>query len=104
MDRNIFVKRKNKVLTLEIDRRKVTDMDVTPTTNQREVNETRCFACDRKLGKHPRLVDTRDGQTVHVGSECFRLIKASGKTGYQPPTGGPRLYLITDLAFPKGRK
>ena len=53
-----------------------------------------CFACGRKLGRNPALVDTRDGQTAHVGAECFRLVKAAGETGYQPPLGGPRLYLI----------
>ncbi len=51
-----------------------------------------CFACGKKLGKKPRLVDTRDDQLVYVGSECFRLIKKAGQLGYQPPSGGPRLY------------
>lgn len=57
----------------------------------------RCFACDRMLGHNPHLVDTRDAQTVFVGSECFKLIKAAGNKGWQPPKGGPRLYLL-----PKG--
>ncbi len=52
----------------------------------------KCFACDRRLGKSPKLVDTRDSQTVYVGSECFKLIAKAGETGYQPPLGGPRLY------------
>ena len=56
----------------------------------------RCYACDRRVNR-PTLADTRDGQTVYVGSECFKLIKRSGDTGWQPPKGGPRLYLI-----PKG--
>lgn len=56
--------------------------------------KTKCFACDRRLGKNPALVDTRDGQTVFVGTECFKLIKAAGETGYQPPLGGPRLWLL----------
>lgn len=56
----------------------------------------RCFACDRRV-KNPTLVDTFDGQTVLVGSECFRLIKSAGNQGWQPPKGGPRLYTI-----PKG--
>lgn len=43
------------------------------------------------------IVDTRDGQTVFVGSECFKLIKKAGESGYQPPKGGPRLWCI-----PKG--
>lgn len=54
----------------------------------------RRFACDRKLGNNsPKLVDTRDDQRVHVGIECYRLVKAAGAAGYQPPKGGPRLYL-----------
>lgn len=57
----------------------------------------RCFACGRLLGKNPALADTRDGQTVFVGSECFKFIKTAGEHGWQPPRGGPRLYLI-----PKG--
>jgi len=54
----------------------------------------KCFACDRKLGRNPCLADTRDAQIVYVGSECFKLIKAAGEAGYQPPKGGPRLYRI----------
>ncbi len=54
----------------------------------------KCFACDRPLGKRPKLVDTRDGQKVFIGASCFRLIEQSGDTGYQPPRGGPKLYLI----------
>ena len=55
----------------------------------------RCFACDRKLGVNPYPADTRDSQWVYVGSECYKLIKQAGAEGYQPPLGGPRLYLIT---------
>ena len=53
-----------------------------------------CFACGRKLGKTPYTVDTRDDQTVAVGSECYKLVKAAGENGYQPPKGGPRLWLL----------
>jgi hypothetical protein len=60
----------------------------------------KCFACDKKLGKNPVLVDTRDAQTVFVGRECFKLIKASGDKGYQPPKGGPRLWTIDEVRFP----
>lgn len=56
----------------------------------------KCYACDRKLGRRPRLVDTRDAQTVFVGTECFKLIEEAGEAGYQPPKGGPRLYLLPD--------
>jgi hypothetical protein len=54
----------------------------------------RCYACDRKLGKAPQLVGCQDDQTVHVGIECYRLIKSAGAEGYQPSKGGPRLYLL----------
>jgi len=56
--------------------------------------DNKCYACGRNLGKTPKLVDTRDSQLVYVGRECFKLIKAAGESGYQPPTGGPRLYLV----------
>lgn len=57
----------------------------------------RCFACGRKLGKkEPILVDTRDAQKIYVGSECAKLVIASGEEGYQPPKGGPRLWAIRD--------
>lgn len=56
--------------------------------------ELRCFACNRPLGKSPVIVDTRDDQTVYVGRECYKLVVAAGETGYQPPLGGPRLYLL----------
>jgi hypothetical protein len=54
----------------------------------------KCYACDRTLGKKPRLVDTRDAQAVYVGRECYKMIEAAGERGYQPPRGGPRLYLL----------
>lgn len=59
----------------------------------------RCFACDRILDLRKTLVDTRDGQTVYVGSECYRHVKRAGEAGYQPPKGGPRLYLINALSL-----
>lgn len=52
----------------------------------------KCFACGRRLGRNPALVDTRDGQTAYVGTECAKLVRAGGDAGYQPPLGGPRLY------------
>lgn len=54
----------------------------------------KCFACDRPLGESPARVDTRDGQTVFVGHECYVLVANAGEAGYQPPKGGPRLYHI----------
>jgi hypothetical protein len=55
----------------------------------------RCFACDKKLGRHPAVADTRDDQAVYVGSECYKLIRAAGEAGYQPPKGGPRLWVMS---------
>lgn len=54
----------------------------------------RCFACGHKLGSVPKLVDTRDGQKVYVGSDCYKRIFRADPAGYQPPRGGPRLFLI----------
>lgn len=56
--------------------------------------DEKCFACGRKLGKSPKLADTRDDQKVFVGSECFKMIQKAGESGYQPPGGGPRLYEV----------
>jgi len=54
----------------------------------------RCFACDKPLGKAPQIVGCKDDQTVHVGSDCYSKIKSAGPDGFQPPKGGPRLYLL----------
>lgn len=58
-----------------------------------------CFACDRKLrplrdGSRLGVVTADGAQLVYVGSECYRKIEAGWEQGYQPPKGGPRLYLI----------
>ena len=58
-------------------------------------NMKKCFACGKRLGQTPRGVDTGEDQWVFVGSECFKLIKAAGKAGYQPAQGGPKLYALT---------
>ena len=52
----------------------------------------RCFACDRPLNKR-NLVYTSDQQLQHVGSKCFKLVKQTGIDGWQPPKGGPRLFI-----------
>ena len=54
------------------------------------MNTNKCFACDRKLGKNPHVAVTSDGQRVYVGSECFKKLDGCG---YQPPLGGPKLYM-----------
>lgn len=53
---------------------------------------SKCFACDRRLGRNPNVAVTCDfAQAVYVGSECYKKI---GPEGWQPPMGGPRLYRI----------
>jgi hypothetical protein len=57
---------------------------------------TKCFACDKPMRSGQYAVaDTRDDQLVWVGPDCLRKIKASGENGYQPPMGGPRLWLVS---------
>lgn len=64
------------------------------SSNQGRAAE-KCFACGRPIttdrGMH--LVDTRDGQLAFVGGDCFAKVRAAGADGYQPPKGGPRLWL-----------
>lgn len=55
----------------------------------------RCFACDRLLTASKHLVTCADEQTAFVGSECFKRIRKSAD-GWQPPKGGPRLFLIRE--------
>jgi hypothetical protein len=56
----------------------------------------KCFACDKKLGLNPKLVQSAvDEQTMYVGSDCYKRILAAGEAGYQPPLGGPRLKVIS---------
>jgi hypothetical protein len=55
----------------------------------------KCFACDKRLGANPKLVQSAvDSQTMYVGSDCYKRILAAGEAGYQPPLGGPRLKAI----------
>jgi hypothetical protein len=62
---------------------------------------SQCYACDKVIRRRGYLVGCQDDQTVYVGPECFRHIKAAGANGYQPALGGPRLYL---LAYTKHAK
>lgn len=64
--------------------------DLNPELYQRVA----CYACDKTLRGAGYLVGCQDDQTVFVGPECFRHIRAGGADGYQPPKGGPRLYLL----------
>jgi hypothetical protein len=69
--------------------------------DQKQKGIVGCFACGKPMTENRHLVDTRDGQTVFVGRECYRKIVANKESGYQPPKGGPRLYVIAAPA-PKG--
>lgn len=73
------------------------DLDVTVLASSKfpfPEQVERCFACGRPLGRSPALVDTRDGQKVFVGRSCARLIEKAGDAGYDPPKGGPTLYVL----------
>ena len=54
----------------------------------------KCFACDKKLENNPPIIKTIDGQYVFVGRGCWHKIKKTGEIGYQPPLGGPRLWIV----------
>ncbi len=64
----------------------------------------KCFCCGKRLGKNPNIVDTRDDQTVFVGRDCFKLIKAAGKKGYQRSALQPRLYCSISAEAEVNRK
>ncbi len=54
-----------------------------------------CYSCGKPMKSERFTVYTADdgGQIQYVGPECFRKIKAAGSAGFQPPLGGPRLYI-----------
>lgn len=58
----------------------------------------KCFACGKALELIRLRVDTRDDQIVFVGPDCFRKVQSAGESGYQPPLGGPRLWMLEELA------
>lgn len=56
--------------------------------------DNKCFACGRKMPKSRRLVNVaREDQNVFVGPDCFQRVIDAGDAGYQPPRGGPILYV-----------
>ena len=63
------------------------------------MEENKCFACGKAINPfcdwEIDKVKTEDGQKVRVGGSCYRSISASSPDGWQPPKGGPKLYLIT---------
>lgn len=55
----------------------------------------KCFACGRPIIQGDGyLVGCADEQDVGVGGECYRKIRKADVAGYQPPLGGPRLYVL----------
>lgn len=60
--------------------------------DRRMGTKRRCFACDRPLSPNPYPVSCVDDQWVYVGVNCWRMVRAAGSDGYQPPKGGPRLF------------
>jgi len=64
----------------------------------------KCFACGRakKTAGFPAV--TADGQHVEVGDDCYRHIRDRGRLGYQPPSGGPRLWCLSAIGAVQGRK
>lgn len=58
-------------------------------------SEPICFACGKAFSISSTHVHvfTSDRQMVCVGLNCGTHIRHSGAAGYQPPMGGPKLYL-----------
>lgn len=67
--------------------------------DDKDAGRLRCYACDAVLkpGKPGTtlgyFVRTEDSQLHVVGRECYDWIVKGAETGYQPPKGGPRLFL-----------
>lgn len=60
-----------------------------------------CFVCDKDITKAKKyLVDTRDDQTVYVGSECYKRIKEAGENGYNKDNHPLKCYLIDEVNHP----
>lgn len=54
-----------------------------------------CYACGRPmLGTGSRVLTEDDGhQRQYVGPDCYQHVVDAGELGYQPPKGGPRLFV-----------
>lgn len=56
------------------------------------------YACGATLTEEQaHRVWTLDGNPVDAGKACYRRIRDAGEAGWQPPKGGPRLYLENPL-------
>ena len=66
------------------------------TNRTRDRGQEPCFACGRAISGRQYWVITEDGgQTVMVGRNCYNEVRKADKAGgYQPPDGGPKLFLI----------
>lgn len=61
--------------------------------------DQKCYACGRpfrrnshgQIAFHPEAL-TIDGQRQFVGFDCMKRIAAAGAAGFQPESGGPRLF------------
>lgn len=54
----------------------------------------KCYACGKDVRTTRYAYTADDGQQQQpVGPDCYRAISHFGKSGYQPPRGGPRLYV-----------
>lgn len=61
--------------------------------------DEKCYACGRPFRRnshgqivaHPEAL-TIDGQRQFVGADCMKRIAAAGAVGFQPESGGPRLF------------
>lgn len=67
--------------------------------------DDKCFACGRPFRRrgtvygpsdnridYPMALTVDGAQRVFVGNDCWKKIVAAGAEGYQPPSGGPRLF------------
>ncbi len=61
--------------------------------------DEKCYACGTpfRRNSHGRIVFhpealTIDGQRQFVGADCMKKIVAAGALGFQPASGGPRLF------------
>jgi hypothetical protein len=57
----------------------------------------RCYACGKPFrdpnNRQDVFLPDDDHRTVLVGPECFRHVVRAAAVGYQPPRGGPRLFI-----------
>lgn len=67
-------------------------MNLKPRPESSQLKE-RCYACGKAMRSRPNNVWTIDGQPQPVGRDCFKKVQSALGMGWQPPRGGPRLFL-----------